>query len=293
MDLPADVCFGLSRLLMRAPATRTVDYGAYAQWRDASLTASWSHFSDASVAGRDVLDFGCGDGQLARFIADRKSPRSVIGIDLDRDAIALAREQSASRQGGSPLDFRVGGTDRMPLPDASVDTLLAFDCLEHVMSPRSILDEWFRVLRPGGRCLVEWYPYKGPWGPHMESLIPIPWAHVVFGERAMFRAAQRIYDLPEFVPRHWDLDDEGRKRPNKWRAWSSFDEQGYINKLDLASMRRLAREAGLAVVREELHGFGGPRWRRAIGKALMQVPLAGEYFVSFVVLELERPAAAR
>jgi len=57
-----------------------------------------------------------------------------------------------------------------------VDTLLAFDCLEHVMSPLPILQDWYRVLRPGGRCLIEWFPYKGPWGPHMESLIPIPWA---------------------------------------------------------------------------------------------------------------------
>ena len=86
------------------------------------------------------------------------------------------------------------------------------------MSPESILRDWFRVLRPNGRCLIEWFPFKGPGGPHMESLIPIPWAHVIFGERAMFRAAEMIYDLPEFVPRHWDLDERGKKKPNKWRA---------------------------------------------------------------------------
>ena len=99
------------------------------------------------------------------------------------------------------------------------------------MSPCLILRDWYRILRPGGRCPIEWFPYKGPWGPHMEALFPIPWAHVIFGERPMFRAAEMIYDSPDDVPRHWDLDENGNKKPNKWRAYSSFEEQGYINNL--------------------------------------------------------------
>lgn len=78
----------------------------------------------------------------------------------------------------------------------------------------------------------------------MEALIPIPWAHVIFGERAMLRAAEMIYDLPEYVPRHWDLDEHGHKKSNKWRAWTTLDEPGYINKLDVAEFRRLVRDAG-------------------------------------------------
>jgi hypothetical protein len=125
----------------------------------------------------------------------------------------------------------------------------------------------------------------------MEALIPIPWAHVFFGERAMLRAAEKIYDLPEFMPRHWDLDEEGNKKPNKWRAWSSFDEQGYINKLDIPGFRALAHEAGFEIARQELHSFGGSRVRQTIGKALMSMPIVGEYFVSYVIIELLRPQA--
>jgi len=122
----------------------------------------------------------------------------------------------------------------------------------------------------------------------MESLIPVPWAHVIFGQRAMFRAAEAIYDHPDFVPRHWDINEEGEKKPNKWRSWSSFAEQGYINELDLKTFRSLTKEAGLEVSRFGRRSFSGSLPRRALGESLMRLPVVGEYFVSFAVIELTR-----
>lgn len=291
MNLRTRLCFEISRRRLHPPAQRTIDYQAYEDWRTSSLSQSWSAFSDASVFGKDVLDFGCGDGQLSFFLAATKHPRQVIGVDISQPAIDRARAglADASIPAGVNVEFRLGSVDRIPVPDQSIDTLVAFDCLEHVMSPLPIFREWRRVLRPGGKCLVEWFPYKGPWGPHMESLIPVPWAHVLFGQNAMFRSAEAIYDLPEFVPRHWDLDDGGKKKPNKWRAWSSFKEQGYINELDLSGFRAAVKDAGLTVTRLDKHSFTGSYGRRAMGRALMKFPLVGEYFLSFAAIELTRP----
>ena len=276
---------------MRPPQERTVDYDAYGDWRHSSLSKSWAAFDDSNIIGREVLDFGCGDGPLSIHLAKEKQPRRIVGVDIDVSAIERAKSSliDAAIPNEVQVDFVLGSTDGLPVPDQSFDTLLAFDCLEHVMSPLPILQEWHRVLRPGGRCLIEWFPYKGPWGPHMEALIPVPWAHVMFGERAMFRAAEAIYDLPEFVPRHWDLDQNGQKKPNKWKAWSSFHEQGYINKLDIPTFRRLALDAKFQIGRLELHSFGGSPVRQFIGRSLMRLPLVGEYFVSFALIELIRP----
>ena len=265
-----------------------MDYGAYGDWRDQSLTKSLGAFADDHVVGKDVLDFGCGDGALSLYLAAKKGVRRVIGVDLNAEAVERARTSARAR--GLQAEFLTGSTEALPVPDRSFDTLLAFDCLEHVMAPGPILSDWYRVLRPGGRCLIEWFPYKGPWGPHMEALIPVPWAHVLFGERAMFRAAERIYDLPEFTPRHWDLDDKGCKKPNKWRAWSSFEEQAYINKLDIPAFRALAQRTGFRIDRLETHSFGGSGLRQAVGHALMKTPFIGEYFVSYALIELVRPA---
>lgn len=289
MDIPTTLCFQLSRRLMRQPERRVADYSSYGSWRHTALSNAWSAFSDEHATGKDVIDFGCGDGQLALFLSEHKHPRRIIGIDINPASIDRARTAMQDHPSKDvEIDFLLGTPERMPLPDCSADTLVAFDCLEHVMSPDPILRDWYRVIRPSGRCLINWYPYKGPWGPHMESLIPIPWAHVIFGERAMFRAAEKIYDLPEFVPRHWDLDSIGNKKPNKWRAWSSFEEQGYINKLDVSSFMKMVRASGFQVDRLKLHSFGGSALRRAAGRTLMSLPLLGEYFVSYAVIELKK-----
>lgn len=293
MTFRSNLLFEISRRRLPKPTQRTIDYAAYDEWRRQSLSSSWNAFRSVDLGGLDVLDFGCGDGALSIYLANEANPASIVGVDLDAAAIQRANE-ALNQTHTAPsvrVDFLQGSVSGLPIPDSSVDVVVAFDCLEHVMSPLPIFEEWFRVLRPGGRCLLEWFPFKGPWGPHMESLIPVPWAHVLFGQKAMFRAAERVYDLPEFVPRHWDLDLDGKKRPNKWKQWSSFREQGYINELDIATFRSLAQTAGLKVTRLETHSFGGSTIRRTVAHWLMQLPFIGEYFVSYTVIELTRPAS--
>ncbi|MBS3974023.1 MAG: class I SAM-dependent methyltransferase [Actinobacteria bacterium] len=291
MSLRAALLFEIARRRLPPPARRTIDYGAYQDWRRDSLSRSWSAFSEVDLGGKDVLDFGCGDGALAFYLATEKHPRSVVGVDLSAPALERARRELSKIKLDPSVEIKFvqGNVDGLPLPDSSVDIIAAFDCLEHVMSPLAVLKDWHRVLRPGGRCVLEWFPYKGPWGPHMESLIPVPWAHVLFGQEAMFRAAERIYELEEFVPRHWDLDEQGNKKPNKWIQWSSFREQGYINELDLSKFLEIVHESGLRIARLEEHSFGGSAFRRGLGRMLAALPWVGEYFVSFTVIELVRP----
>lgn len=290
MSLRSNLCFALSRPAINkavpAPAAYSDDYPA---WRTESLAKSWSRFSDQDVNGRDVLDFGCGSGGLALYLATQKSPRFISGVDLYADDIDRA---NAALKAISPLpvarvEFLVGSEDGLPYSDAQFDTLLAFDCMEHVMAPAAIMAEWRRVLRPGGKVLIEWYTFKGPWGPHMTALVPIPWAHVIFGERAMFETAARLYDDPEYQPRHWDLDANGAKLPNKWTQWKSFAEQGYLNELSMPDFRKLAHELGFNITRVDQHGIGGQSGPlAAIGRGLTHVPVIGEYLTSHVIVEL-------
>ncbi len=84
---------------MRLAAERTVDYGASGDWRNDSLSKSWGAFSDAYITGKDVLDFGCGDGPLSIFLATEKRPRRIVGVDIDTSAIERARTSLAEAPG--------------------------------------------------------------------------------------------------------------------------------------------------------------------------------------------------
>ena len=278
--------------MMAPPSDTVLAIDAYADWREESLVASWRHFSDDELAGKDVLDFGCGGGHLAFLFASKGLASSIIGVDIDIEALNRARASLAEQpQYADTLSFIEGGIEQLSLADESIDLITAFDCLEHVMEPEAILRDWARVLRPGGRILIEWFPFQGPWGPHMEALVPLPWAHVIFGEKAMFSTAAAIYDDPAFVPRHWDLDESGAKKPNKWKQWNTFEEQAYVNQMSIGKFRELVAKTGLTIDRFDRSGFGNAGVKKAFGDAMMALPGVGEYATSYAVIALEKPSS--
>src|SRR5262245_45474120 len=119
MDIRTWACIALSRRMMAPPEKRAVDYKQYEDWRHRSLSASWRAFSDSYITGKDVLDFGCGDGQLSLFLSKEKNPRRIIGVDMVEAAIARAR-QSLSKAGVPQqvnVEFRVGSAESIPLED--------------------------------------------------------------------------------------------------------------------------------------------------------------------------------
>jgi ubiquinone/menaquinone biosynthesis C-methylase UbiE len=95
-----------------------------------------------------VLDVGCGDRPYYPFFVDRVG--RYTGVDLavgkHADVVCAARQQ--------------------PFADAEFDAALCFQVLEHVDDPAGCLAEIFRVLKPGGFCLVSthgiWYYHPDP-----------------------------------------------------------------------------------------------------------------------------------
>jgi SAM-dependent methyltransferase len=105
---------------------------------------------------RDGLcaDAGCGSAKWPIHL--RRLGYRVIGIDVSRQACALARETDPG------LGVTVGDVRRLPLRTGSVDALLSFGVVEHdERGPDEALAEARRVLRDGG-LLVLSVPYDNP-----------------------------------------------------------------------------------------------------------------------------------
>ena len=102
-------------------------------------------------AGKSVLDLGCAGGFMAEELARRGA--LVTGIDPAAQAIAAARAHAQDER----LDIRydVGVGEALPYADHAFDAVVCVDVLEHVADLQRVMEEVFRVLKPGGAFLFD------------------------------------------------------------------------------------------------------------------------------------------
>jgi ubiquinone/menaquinone biosynthesis C-methylase UbiE len=270
--------------LSHRPATFSED--KYDEWRAESLQGQFeAYFHWNLIRGKRVLDFGCGTGPLSLLCAEHGAA-SVTGIDLSAERIARARQISVN--GHSNITFLLEEhTDRISLPDNSIDVIVCFDVMEHIMDYQPILREWARVLAPGGCVLIWWSVWWHPYGHHLHTMIPLPWVHVLMSDESLFRVCARIYDTPQFRPRIWHFDAQGNRKPNPYRGQVRFDD---LNKLTISRFDQTVEEVGLQVRRKQVNPFTGSTFS-SVKRWLANSPWP-DFFCSSVVYELQRPTGS-
>ena len=102
-----------------------------------------------SLAGdKDVLDIASGEGYGSALLA--MVARSVVGVDIDESSVRYA----GSRYTAMNLSFRSGSATQIPIADASVDLVVSFETIEHLVEHERMFAEFKRVLRPAGRLII-------------------------------------------------------------------------------------------------------------------------------------------
>ncbi|GAA0536598.1 class I SAM-dependent methyltransferase [Halorubrum ejinorense] len=103
--------------------------------------------ADLRLPSRErVLDVGCGTGELTRVLAaeasggESGSDASVVGVDADRDLLAVAREESDDRIG-----YLAGDATRLPVADGAVDLAVCQALLINLPDPTAAVRELGRV----------------------------------------------------------------------------------------------------------------------------------------------------
>ncbi|HJZ94709.1 MAG TPA: class I SAM-dependent methyltransferase [Gemmataceae bacterium] len=141
-----------------ATAQETLDFH---QWRSDHFHKSYEFkgFWD-DHRGKVLLDYGCGPGHDLLGFSLFSKPAKIYGIDISHKALSLAGHNVGLHN--IPPDrlelIQTGDlTDRIPLPDASVDYVHCCGVVHHTSKPEVILREFHRVLKPGGRGLLMAY----------------------------------------------------------------------------------------------------------------------------------------
>ncbi len=106
--------------------------------------------------GKDILDVGCGYGVDAVAVAAIGN-NDIIGVDILESAIDAVTDCLRAMQAKgialavTPLQ---GDACALRLPDGFFDGILSTQTVVHARDRQRLFDEWFRLLRPGGRAVI-------------------------------------------------------------------------------------------------------------------------------------------
>ena len=247
------------------------EYARYYDWENARTigkrdVAFWRRQVTASAG--PVIELGCGTGRVllktsgfvSRGKLRKRNPRSfLIGIDLSSPMLAIARQRlkklpKATRPGLVRADIRA-----LPIATGSVALVMApYGILQSLVRDKDLrraLDEAARVLKPGGRFVVDLVPDLPRWLPY-ESRVRMRGRNgngtsvtLVESVRQDRRRGLTIFD-ETFIER-----PAGRSRaPSSTRQFSLT-----FRTLPVAETRRRLSSAGFNI--EAVHGgYRGEAW---------------------------------
>jgi ubiquinone/menaquinone biosynthesis C-methylase UbiE len=115
--------------------------------------AAWDRILDLVLPARsalDALDAGCGTGFLTLELAARG--HRVTAVDFAPAMLAEARRKATER--GASIRFEEADAEQLPFPSGSFDLAISRHLLWTLPHPEAAIDEWIRVLRPGGRLVI-------------------------------------------------------------------------------------------------------------------------------------------
>ena len=130
---------------------------SYAHWRASELGQVTERLERAlmldligDVAGKTLLDVGCGDGDFSLVLARRGAV--VTGVDVSQAMIDAARKNCTA--GAVTATFKLGEAHALPFEAGSFDVVVAMTILCFVDDAAPVFREIARVLRPGGKLVI-------------------------------------------------------------------------------------------------------------------------------------------
>jgi arsenite methyltransferase len=131
-------------------------------------------------AGEVVLDLGSGGGIDVLLSAKRVGPTGkAYGLDMTDEMLSLANENKR-KAGAENVEFLKGEIEHIPLPDNSVNVIIS-NCVINLSADKDrVLNEAFRVLKPGGRFAVSDVVTRGEMRPEIRQSVLL-WVGCVAG----------------------------------------------------------------------------------------------------------------
>jgi SAM-dependent methyltransferase len=132
-----------------------------------------------AVAGKTMLDVGCGWGGKAVWFAEHLHPARMEGFDLPGVFKPSVPREFARQRGVGHCEFRTGRAESIPYGDDEFDYVVCEDVLEHVENPERVLAECERVLRSHGVFVAVFPSFRMLDAHHLDRVLPWPGLHYI------------------------------------------------------------------------------------------------------------------
>ena len=209
----------------------------YAEWQFEKGTDTIKFYLEHTdenrmFVGKNVLDIGCGAGGKSLYYLS-KGAASVVGIDVV-EKYKSESEQLRDKLKLNGFEFVYADAATMPFVDASFDTVIMNDAMEHVAKPLEVLNEIYRVIKPGGKLYINFPPYNHPFGAHLSDAIGIPWVHLLFDDKTLIKGYKELMK--------GNPDGEERVKFRIGKNDENEEYFSYINKMSSKRFKRLLKE---------------------------------------------------
>jgi ubiquinone/menaquinone biosynthesis C-methylase UbiE len=164
--------------------------------------AAWDRILDLVIPGGgplDALDCGCGTGFLSLELAARG--HRVSAIDFAPAMLEAARRKAAAQ--GLSVSFEEGDAEELRFAPASFDLVISRHVLWTLPHPEAAIDEWLRVLRPGGRlAIVDGAQYSDAAAPPQRENARTSAEYAAIGDQLPFYGGRPREEIEALLKKH-------------------------------------------------------------------------------------------
>jgi 2-polyprenyl-3-methyl-5-hydroxy-6-metoxy-1,4-benzoquinol methylase len=148
----------------------TERYRRCQHWRLFSMELMFRHLHVAGLAGKHVLEFGCGDGAISTLLAHFQA--RVTALDISPEQIQIAKRRAHLDGVEQRVEFVVQDIARHPLDTERFDILVCHAALHHVDGMR--VPQLIAALKPGGMAVIVEPITFSPALQHLRDRLPRP-----------------------------------------------------------------------------------------------------------------------
>lgn len=128
--------------------------------RKVILDTLGKHMTSAQGQRPVILDIGCGTGMM---LEDLQNMGAATGLDFSMVALEYCKNRGIDKLGRADVRY-------LPIKSNSVDLITALDLIEHIEDDHGLMDEFYRVLKPGGIAVMSVPAHKKLWSGHDVAL---------------------------------------------------------------------------------------------------------------------------